>query len=503
MPNLIDDLVQMIEFDQKSARSLLIDLAERLPDSAQARALLARTYLRALEIEPALETFRVASALDPNDVGILNQIGLCLVALGRYDAALTAFERAGAKQNSSLSPVLCALMQHRLGKIEGAVRTYNQLIPALKPNDPERWHAIRGLGLALRDAGSPIAADHCFRDLIREYRVAPREVALSLVERDNSLDFHEWTRLAHKDSLAVALKANELISPNTLAFPETFVLPADRPGFLTFAASRPGVLVIGKPLRGTGGQGIVITRNLSQIAERDDIVVQHYVERPLLIGKLKSHMRVYGLVTSAEPFRAYIYREGIVRFAPEEYDLSDQGVANPHAHITNTARHRGRSSLVIESDPTKEDSGHIWSLSAFLNRAQESGAHKAAVWQQLRAMMTEFLRALVADGLFARQSAASPRRAFAAKLFGLDVLLDADGKAWLLEVQRKPALGGSPLANRINDRLCRTIFEMSSACAIDDSLSAEMIGKLAKDADTLRKREEELEMRFRGEFERL
>jgi hypothetical protein len=93
-----------------------------------------------------------------------------------------------------------------------------------------------------------------------------------------------------------------------------------------------------------------------------------------------------------------------------------------------------------------------------------------------------------------------PRRAFPPKLFGLDVLVDADGEPWLIEAQRKPALGGSALVQRINGQMFRTIFEMSCGHALDDSMPADRIALLVKDPAALAAREAEHEAARRGLF---
>ena len=85
----------------------------------------------------------------------------------------------------------------------------------------------------------------------------------------------------------------------------------------------------------------------------------------------------------------------------------------------------------------------------------------------------------------------------------LGVLLDAEGKPWLIEAQRKPALAGSPLVNKINSRMFGTIFEMSCAYVIDDGMTAEEFGALMKEPVALAKREGEREMGNRGMFEGL
>jgi len=114
-----------------------------------------------------------------------------------------------------------------------------------------------------------------------------------------------------------------------------------------------------------------------------------------------------------------------------------------------------------------------------------------------------FVDMLCSDGLFERQAAAAPRRAFGFKMFALDVVIDAEARPWLIEMQHMPALHGSPLVERINSALLRTIFEMSCGYAFDDTMPADEIAAVAKDESALAQREAEHEFAHRGLFEPL
>ena len=145
-------------------------------------------------------------------------------------------------------------------------------------------------------------------------------------------------------------------------------MPEDREALLSYAATVPGALFIAKPRRGTGGQNMAISRDVRRARRSPDVVVQRYVENPYLVDGRKGHVRLHGVVTSLDPFRAYMQSEGIVRFAPKTYDTSDAGLADVHAHITNTALHKDHPKLVVSQKAEEENVGAVWSLTAYLER---------------------------------------------------------------------------------------------------------------------------------------
>ena len=51
----------------------------------------------------------------------------------------------------------------------------------------------------------------------------------------------------------------------------------------------------------------------------DQFILTRYINPPHLINNKKYDFRVYILVTGLAPFRLYIYTEGLVRFASEDY----------------------------------------------------------------------------------------------------------------------------------------------------------------------------------------
>jgi tetratricopeptide (TPR) repeat protein len=497
---LIDDLYGLIEHDTTEAQALMGRLVESLPRSVEARLLLATSHLRRLEFTQAIVHYRGVLELEPSNGDALQHVAFCSLALGDIEGALAAYQQAFKVLAGAGAMRMTALLSHRLGRTEEAIGTYQRLLMKAQPTSPEIPLALQGLAAALRDAGRPIEADHHLRHLNELFRREPGKTASTLVVRNNSEDFHEWSPYADKSHLAARLSTRRAIDPAG-RFPESFVLPADRAALEAFAKGPDApALYIVKPIRASGGQGISVTADPGTAIDRDDVVVQRYIDRPYLIDGRKGHCRIYCLVTATDPLRAYVYSEGIVRIAPEPYDPSPDRIGGTSMHVTNTALHVGHPGLVIDQDPAQEDSGAIRSLSALLRRMTADGLDGGKVFSEIKALVEWLVRLIAADGLFARQAAAGPQRSFPPKLFGMDMLIDADGHPWLLEMQRTPAARGAPLVDRLNGEMFISSYRMAQTPMIDDTTPAELIAALRADADALRRREAEIEFANRGKF---
>lgn len=87
-----------------------------------------------------------------------------------------------------------------------------------------------------------------------------------------------------------------------------------------------------KPSNSSQGKGIFLTSNPSEIPDKAELVVSHYINNPLLINGFKFDIRVYVLITCFNPLRIYIYNEGLGRFATEKYMSNKE---SKFQHLTN------------------------------------------------------------------------------------------------------------------------------------------------------------------------
>jgi len=501
---LSDDLRYLIEYDIFKVLRILKNLVEELPRSIETRLLLGDAYLRGLQFDLAIEQYRAATALAPNARSPVLKLALCLVYTGHYPAALARFDELIGRGKDEHALALSGLLLHRLGRPAEAERRYRALIDGAEKTTSDVLYALQGLVFVLRDQQRVMDADIAAGRLLEHIARQPNEAPGWLHNLNNSYDYFEWSGKADKGQLAALLARHGGPPGSGWFFPETFVMPEQRAAFEDFAARQPpGRVYIVKPRRGQGGQGIGLTDRSGAAANAVDSVVQRYIENPYLIDGKKAHLRIYGLVGAGEPPRLYVYRDGIVRFAPEPYLRGPDWLARVAMHITNTAVHRGHPKLVISANPDEENVGNVWSLRAYLARLAADGHDADGVFATIARLVGHFVLMLRADGLFDRQRRMGPARGFVPKLFGLDVLLDQTTRPWLIEIQRSPAWNGPPLVKRINNTLAATLIRMSAGPLLSGHMPPERIAAVLGDPLSLEHREREVEYRDRGAFARL
>jgi hypothetical protein len=65
------------------------------------------------------------------------------------------------------------------------------------------------------------------------------------------------------------------------------------------------------------------------IYDQYNFVVQEYIERPLLIDKMKFDLRLYVLLLGVDPLRIFLFKDGLARLATNAYQKpSDYNMSN-------------------------------------------------------------------------------------------------------------------------------------------------------------------------------
>ncbi|XP_057326655.1 probable tubulin polyglutamylase TTLL2 [Microplitis mediator] len=183
-----------------------------------------------------------------------------------------------------------------------------------------------------------------------------------------------------------------------------------------------------KPVGQSQGRGIFLFRRLSDLTYDSTAVVQRYIERPLLIGGYKFDLRLYVCVPSFKPLVIYIYNEGLARFATEKFSLDN--LSDPFRHLTNFALNKLGPGYSQKKE--RVGAGSKWSFRQLRRYMNQSGLHDWFLWQRIACLITLTIIS---------QTAGIPETSNCFEFFGFDVLIDADLKPWLLEVNISPALG--------------------------------------------------------------
>ena len=118
-----------------------------------------------------------------------------------------------------------------------------------------------------------------------------------------------------------------------------------------------------KPTNSSQGKGIFIIDDISEVPIDEPYIVSRYLDNPLLINGLKFDVRLYVCLTSMDPWRIYIYNEGLARFASEEYDPTNIKT-NKFSHLTNYSINKKSDKFVQNTNADCGDEGHKWSLTA-------------------------------------------------------------------------------------------------------------------------------------------
>ena len=102
-------------------------------------------------------------------------------------------------------------------------------------------------------------------------------------------------------------------------------------------------------------------------------MVKLAVCKPYLIDGLKFDLRIYVLVTGINPLRCYIYKEGLARFATEQYQSPiGSNLGNLCMHLTNYAINKESEVFIQNEHQDKSDIGHKRSLTSILDHIEKN-----------------------------------------------------------------------------------------------------------------------------------
>jgi hypothetical protein len=230
--------------------------------------------------------------------------------------------------------------------------------------------------------------------------------------------------------------------------PETFAYPEDKNiienRFKDYILNESDLWLI-KPKTGSLGEGIYIFQNLTSTP--DVYLISKYISNPHLINKLKYDFRVYVFITGLAPLKLYLYKEGMVRFATEEYTIDKNHIAELYRHLTNVAINQKNTEEYKKAVDADSNEGSKWSLQVYEAYCKENGIDYQKIRNQMADIAIKSLLSVL-DQFYDRIKEYGTKDRNHFKLFGFDFLLDDNYKVHLLEINDRPSL----LMGDINDR---------------------------------------------------
>jgi len=251
--------------------------------------------------------------------------------------------------------------------------------------------------------------------------------------------------------------------------PKTFLIPHEYSEFAATHHRMRGAWIV-KPVASSRGRGIFLVNHPNQVPLEEPMVVAKYIDNPLLINGHKSDLRLYVLVTSYDPLIIYLYEEGLVRFATVKYDNSGKNLWNPCMHLCNYSINKYHSDYIKSSDPDNDDQGHKWSLSAFLKHLKANNIDTTTLMQSIEDVIIKSIISVE----FPVNSACKmfvPHRNNCFELYGFDILVDSELKAWLIEVNLSPSLNvDTPVDMKIKSAMISDLMTLVGIPAVDPVL---------------------------------
>ncbi|CAD7956470.1 unnamed protein product [Amoebophrya sp. A25] len=276
--------------------------------------------------------------------------------------------------------------------------------------------------------------------------------------------------ICRKAACAISLNRIAKSFPNAYSFvPKTWVLRRDGFDEATHLekvmTERKGWVYIAKPTAGSQGRGVQLVKRWPDLKpiirevwpdgldnsealkyrRKVEFVVQRYVTRPLLVNGYKFDCRIYVLVTSITPLRAYLFEEGLARFCTVPYERpKSHNLANSCMHLTNYAVNKKSTDFL----PSRQhDEGSKRSLSSVFDLIHsEEGPDPATMWQQIKELSERTLLAIKPSLIehyahfLAGKMGHHPHGAKGFQVIGLDIIFEDNCRPKLLELNANCSL---------------------------------------------------------------
>lgn len=202
-------------------------------------------------------------------------------------------------------------------------------------------------------------------------------------------------------------------------------------------------------------------KNVSHIYCSSQILIQKYLDNPLLYNKRKFDIRCYVLVD--HNFNVYYCREGHLKGCSIEYDIESK---SPFAHITNYSFQKNSEKF------QKHELGNEMSYQNFKVFLQSENV-SLTLFDAMIAKM-KYAIEISMNAVGAKLNKKEKMLSF--EIFGYDFIIDNDFTPWILEINNNPGLGiSSPVIEKLVPRMLDDAFRLTIDTYFDTRYDASVI----------------------------
>jgi tubulin polyglutamylase TTLL4 len=316
--------------------------------------------------------------------------------------------------------------------------------------------------------------------------------------------------LGRKDNLYKHFKYYKKLFPDMFNYaPATYILPVDGPDFeIDYKKNRKALWIV-KPTNLSRGRGVHLLKGEREFKELykkstqfslPQYLISRYIDKPHLLNNKKYDLRLYVLVASFTPLRIYLYNNGLVRFATEDYKRGDLNNVfihltnysinknnlkyKPNQNITNYEWHKSKNTMGGEENEENdeyeeecefEEDYSKWSLFELRHYFKKIGKEKIMdkIWKQVQDIVIKTVLS-VADDYYKEVSLNKINSLF--ELYGFDIMIDEKFKAWLIEVNVNPSLHcSSPLDLNLKTDLIGDILNVVGISPYNHNNNGEVV----------------------------
>ena len=207
-------------------------------------------------------------------------------------------------------------------------------------------------------------------------------------------------------------------------------------------------------------------KNFSRMYLSNEIIIQKYLDNPLLYEKRKFDIRCYVLVDSN--LNVYFCREGHLKSSSKFYDLNSD---DKFIHITNHSIQKKCSKFA------QYEYGNEMSYDDFKKVMKKDNIPLEKFDKMIEQM--KYLIKISFKSVGNKLMKTIPVLCF--EIFGYDFILDKDFKLWILEINNNPGLGiSSPVILKLVPRMLDDAFRLTIDKVFETKYSNECIDENGK-----------------------